>query len=223
MSGRTLVIVGGGEHARVVADAAAAAGGWTLRGYTDPSPGDGGPDGPGPGDLPYLGTDQAFATVLRDQPSPERPWLILGFGGPPHRRGSAAATFGSGARWATIVHPAAWIASRVVVGPGTVIMAGAIVNVDAVVGAHAIINTQAVVEHDVRIGDLVHIAPGAVIGGGTSVGAEVTIGLGATVRDHVTIGARSTVAMGAVVVDDVAPDSTVFGTPARTRDDVDHD
>jgi len=47
----------------------------------------------------------------------------------------------------------------------------------------------------------------------------VTIGANATLIGPVTIGENATVGAGAVVVDDVAPETTVVGNPARPVDE----
>jgi acetyltransferase EpsM len=211
-----LIIVGGGEHARVVAEAAAAAG-LVVAGYTVRDGESGSPPGPCAVDLQPLGTDHDVAAWLAATDPDERPGLVLGFGGPPDTRRRATADFGPEAQWATIAHPAAWVSPSATLGVGTVVLAGAVVNAGAVIGAHAIVNSSAVLEHDVRLGDHVHVAPGATIGGGTRIGDETIIGLGASVRDHVRVGSRSIVGMGAVVVDDVPDGAIVMGTPARPR------
>jgi len=51
----------------------------------------------------------------------------------------------------------------------------------------------------------------------------VTIGANATLIGPVTIGENATVGAGAVVVDDVPPETTVAGNPARPIDQTDDD
>lgn len=216
MTPRPLVILGGGEHARVVAEAAVASGTWRPTGYTAPEPAtaDRPPRAVDGAPLPWLGTDAAYARAAADLLPDERPWLVLGFGGPPAARRAAVAALEPG-RWAAVVHSAAWVSPSATIGAGAVVLGGAVVNAGADIGDHAIVNSGAVVEHDVRIGRHAHVAPGATIGGGTMVGEDAFIGLGAVIRDHVRVGDRATVAMGAVVVGDVAADADVRGVPAR--------
>ncbi|HYO44872.1 MAG TPA: hypothetical protein VES19_16865 [Candidatus Limnocylindrales bacterium] len=233
---RRVVIAGSGEHARVVAEAAVAAGLEPL-GWTGPVPAPGGGaagagvgtgsgSGPGagagtgagaasPSPLPRLGTDAELAARLGGLPAADRPSLVLGFGGPVAARRRVAAAFGAGATWATVVHPAAWVSPSATLGPGAVVLAHAVVNTGAVIGAHAIVNSGAIVEHDVVVGDHAHIAPGAAIGGGARIGEDAFIGLNATVRDHVSVGAGATVGMSAAVTADVPAMARVGGVPAR--------
>jgi acetyltransferase EpsM len=222
VSRRTLVILGAGEHARVVIDAARASGdGWEVVGHTVGSTAavaGGSASSPDvlPG-VPLLGTDADLLTRLLAQAPGDRPWLVLGFGGGPTERRRAVEAFADAARWAPIVHPTAWVSPSARIGEGAVVLAGAVVNAGALVGPHVIVNSAAVVEHDVRVGAFTHLAPGAVIGGGTTIGEGAMVGLGATVRDHIVVGPEAVVAMGAVVVADVPAAAVVLGVPARRR------
>jgi len=211
------VIVGGGEHARVVAEAALARpDAWQVLGFTI---GEHEEARPGFLGLTALGTDEDLLARLRDQPAT---WLVLGFDRPAHVRRAVVEHFGATARWATIVHPAAVVSASATLENGSVVLAAAVVNTGARVGPHAIVNSGAIVEHDVEVGAHAHVAPGAVIGGGATIGERSLIGLGARIRDHVTVGADATVGMGAVVVGDVPDGAEVVGVPARPRTDGGH-
>jgi acetyltransferase EpsM len=218
MTARPLVVLGGGEHGRVLIEAARSQPGtWDVLGVVDPSPSAGAVTSLG---TAYLGDDEDFATGF-GQAGDEPPFLAIGVGGiDPGPRRRLAERFGTAA-WATIVHATAWISPTAELGPGATVLAGSTVNAGATIGGHAIVNSGAVVEHDVSVGPFAHIAPGAVIGGGAVIGDGAFIGLGARVRDHVTIGEDAIVAMGAVVVGDVAPCTTVSGVPARAVETAD--
>ena len=84
-------------------------------------------------------------------------------------------------QWANIVHPQAHLAARVVLGEGSVILAGAIVQTGSRVGRHVVINTSASVDHDDIVEDFVHVAPGAHLGGVVVVGEGSLVGIGAAV------------------------------------------
>ena len=212
-----LIVLGGGEHARVVIEAARTQPErWVVQGYAAPTSA----AGTDVSDVPWLGDDTAVAARLADLAPDEQPWLVLGFGGGESRdalsaRVTATELFGGAARWAVVVHSTAWLSPSATLEPGAVILAKAVVNAGARVGRHAIVNSGAVVEHDVEIGEGSHVAPGAVIGGGAKVGAWTFIGLGANLRDHIEVGAGAVVGMGAVVVGSISPGEVVVGVPAR--------
>jgi acetyltransferase EpsM len=209
----SLILVGGGEHARVVADAARSTGRWDVVGVADPAGADPALTGMG---IPYLGDDDALRAHLASTPEGVRPWLVVAIGAVVNGgiRREVVARF-EHERWASIVHAAAWVSPTAEIAPGAVVMAGAVVNSAARIGAHTIVNTGAVIEHDVVVGAFARIGPGAAIGGGTVIGVDALIGLGAAVRDHVSVGNGATVGMGAVVTSAVAPGTTVTGVPAR--------
>jgi sugar O-acyltransferase (sialic acid O-acetyltransferase NeuD family) len=116
---------------------------------------------------------------------------------------------------ATAVHPSAQLARGVVVGDGTVIMAGAVVNPDSRFGDNVIVNTQASVDHDCVVGDGAHLAPGSTLCGSVVVGHCTFVCAGATVIPNLRVGSNAVVGAGAVVVRDVADDTLVAGVPAQ--------
>ena len=121
----------------------------------------------------------------------------------------------AGAQLVSLVHPKASLSNFASLGVGSVLMAGAVVNVDAVLGEACIINTGATVDHDCQLAQAVHISPGANLSGDVRVGAFSWVGVGAAVRHGVRIGSDVMVGAGAVVVKPVADGMTVFGCPAR--------
>src|SRR4051794_36724777 len=71
-----LVLLGGGEHASVVADAAKEQT-WELVGFAAPDA----TTARSIADLAYLGDDSTFSTDLAAMPAGERPALVIAFGG----------------------------------------------------------------------------------------------------------------------------------------------
>jgi len=115
-------------------------------------------------------------------------------------------------RLVTLVHRRAFVSDNVVLGEGTLIMAGAIVNVCARVGSNSIINTGATVGHDAVIGDGVHVAPGCNLCGGVDIGDWVLLGVGTVVVPGVKIGRNAFVHAGQVITRDV-PEGATIRTP----------
>lgn len=115
----------------------------------------------------------------------------------------------------TLVHPHAFVSSTANIGVGSVVMAGAVINVDARTGEACIINTGATVDHDCVLGDAVHISPGVHLSGDVKVGFCSWVGLGSAVRQGIYIGSNTMVGAGAVVVESVSDGRAVVGNPAR--------
>ena len=209
-----LVVIGGGEHARVLIEGARSRPDlWQVSGFVDVNSN---PETERRLGVPRLGGDVEGWTLSAGG----RVQFVLGLAGLGSHEARMAlvkAYDEAGARWATIVHANAWVSPTAHLSEGVFVSAGATVNTGARVERHAVINTNAVVEHDVVVEAFAHVAPGAVIGGGARIGSHAYVGLGARVRDHVVIGEGATVGMGAVVVGPVPPNVVVIGNPAKAQ------
>jgi acetyltransferase EpsM len=197
---RKLVLIGGGGHALVVAEAAISAG-WTLIGFLDDRT-----DADLAGHAPRLG---GLGAIDRLDPGVA---LHVAVGELALRRRLMAGLRG----WfATIVHPTAWVSPTATLSAGSFVGAFAAIQGRARLGPHTIVNTGAIVEHDVTISENTHLAPRSVLLGAVRVGAHSMIGAGAVVLPEVRLGVHVTVGAGAVVRKDVPDGSTVVGVPAR--------
>jgi sugar O-acyltransferase (sialic acid O-acetyltransferase NeuD family) len=217
---RELIVIGGGEHGRVVIDAARSRPDqWRVIGFLDRQPCE---ETVSRLQIERLGSGEDDMADIRRRHRDA--YFVLGIGAirnPEIREGVVARFQSAGTRWATVVHHDASVSSSARLGDGTVAFARVVVNTGARVGAHCVINSGAIVEHDVIVGDYSQMAPGSAVGGGARIGSGTYLGLGSRLRDHVRVGNRVFVAMGSVVIDDVADGSVVMGVPARPRRDED--
>lgn len=197
-----LLVVGAGGHGKVVAAAAIAAG-HRVAGFLDDVHAGGTVLG-----LPVLGPVDRLSV-------PDGAMAVLAIGDN-HARATLAARF-SHVDWVVVVHPGAWVHESAQLGPGTVVMARAVIQPEARVGAHVIVNTAAVVEHECRVEDFAHLASGVVLGGKVHVGRSALLGTGAVVRTRATVGEGAVVGAGAVVIGDVPAHVAAVGCPARPR------
>lgn len=74
-----------------------------------------------------------------------------------------------------VIHPNATVATDVVIGEGSVILAGAVIQSGAIIGKHVVINANVTIDHDAVIGDFCSIYPNSYIGGGAKIGRGVVI------------------------------------------------
>lgn len=114
-----------------------------------------------------------------------------------------------------ITSPRASVNEDVVLGEGTVVFDGAVINSGARIGRACIINSNSTVEHDCRIDDDVHIGPGAAVSGGVEIGHHCMVGVGASIRHGVTIASKALIGAGATVSRNLEGAGTYVGTPAR--------
>ena len=113
-----------------------------------------------------------------------------------------------------LTHPTAWISSSAQLGPASVVFAHAVVQAQVSIGV-AILNTGCSVDHEAQLVDGVHICPGARVAGEVHIGSRSWIGIGSSVIQKVRIGSDVIVGAGAAVVRDVPNRVTVVGVPAR--------
>ena len=206
-----LLVYGAGGHAKVVIDIIERQGSYDVAAVLDDDAGLKGSDCFGHG---VLGGRAELAGLW----SAGLRLAIVTIGENASRSALAAELSAQGWEFALAVHPHASISRGVEIAPGSVIMAGCVINADARIGAHSIINSGASVDHDCRIAEGVHIAPGCHLCGGVSVGRGTFLGAGSTVTPGVNIGSKVIVGAGSVVIRDVADGSKISGAPARTRE-----
>ena len=197
---RDVIIIGAGGHARVIADIVRCRGDRVL-GFLDDFAQE------GIGEIPVLGVVKSYVNY-------PGACFIVGIGNAAVRRKVAESM--EGVAWYTAIHPAAVVSDmNVSIGPGTAVMAGAVINPGAAIGEHCILNTAAVVEHDNRIGDFAHISVGAKLAGTVTVGEDTWVGIGAVVSNNVSICGGCFIGAGAVVVKSITEPGTYVGVPAR--------
>lgn len=200
-----LLIVGAGGHGKVVGECAEAAGGWSSLAFFD----DEWPTLSHCGPWPVLGRcGEAMKSIQADDQ------LFVAIGNCEARLQRVRALEAAGIDVAVLVHPRAVVSSRAELGRGTLVVAGAVINIGASLGAACIVNTGATIDHDCRLADGVHVCPGAHLAGNVHVGESSWIGIGCAVVQGRRIGERVVVGAGAVVIDDVADGLTVVGVPA---------
>jgi UDP-perosamine 4-acetyltransferase len=208
---RPVIILGAGGHGRVILDLLQKLN-YEVRGFSDPDQTLWGKTIDG---VPVIGGDDEILNLDTDVIH-----LALGVGGTGDNSfRKKLFTFFSERHYTfpSFVHPSAIIASNVILGKGSIAMAGSVIQTGCRIGDNVIINTGALVDHNCIIGDHVHIAPGAVISGNVSVGVGAHLGTGSTVIQNIRIGDRALVAAGAVVVRDIEPGEKVMGVPAKRK------
>ncbi|MBE9256929.1 MAG: acetyltransferase [Nostocales cyanobacterium LacPavin_0920_SED1_MAG_38_18] len=200
MNKERIAVIGAGGHAKVVASTLMAAGHQVVGFYDD--------------NLQKRGTNIFGIPVIgpvSELTSGNFSHAIIGIGQNETRKRLVEKLH---LNWITVIHPYAWVHPEVLLGAGTVVCAGAIVQPYSRIGSHVIINTKTSVDHDCCVGDYVHLAFSHLAGGVTA-HEGAFLALGSTVFPGVQIGAWATVSAGSVAMKDVMPKSTVAGVPAR--------
>lgn len=187
---KEIVLVGGGGHALSCLDVIEATNQFNVVGVLDMLP----TNLP----IPYLGKDEMAVELIKNKPN----LLFINTVGQvkftTSRRRIHTLYTSIGVKWATVISPLAYVSPYALIGEGSIVMHGAIVNAGAEIGKQCIVNTRAIVEHGVSVGDFCHVSTNATINGDALIGSDTLIGSNATIiqgiriTDHVLIGANST-------------------------------
>lgn len=117
----------------------------------------------------------------------------------------------AGFELATVIAPTAYISPSAVIGAGTIVMHGAILNTGVQVGQNCIINSKALLEHDVSVKDNVHISTGAILNGKVSIDEGCFVGSGAVLKEGIIIGQRTVIGMGTILRKNLGPNQISYG------------
>ena len=118
-------------------------------------------------------------------------------------------------RLATFVHPMAYVAPSVQLGPGCVVMPNVSMSPGTRLGKNCFMMVGSMMGHDNVVGDYCHIAAQAAVGSYLHIGRGVHIGLNATVIENLSIGDYATLGAGAVLTKNI-PDREIWaGNPAK--------
>jgi sugar O-acyltransferase (sialic acid O-acetyltransferase NeuD family) len=167
-------------------------------------------------DVPLIGGADAFPAWVAARPDRHELFGLVAIGGARGRDRLALQLLLArhGLRLEPLLHPQSFVADNAVLGPGSQVLALALVAADARIGAACIINHKASIDHECQLADGVHVAPGATLCGCVTVEAHAMIGAGAVVLPRLRIGRDSIVGAGAVVTRDVPDGVIVAGNPA---------
>lgn len=203
-----IVVIGGGGHAKVLISVLRKAG-YAVKGYTDKE------DRGNILGTPYLGNDSMLRQMVRAEASLR---AIIGVGkidASPLRLSLQNEIGALGFDFPAICSPHAIINEAVVLGAGTAVLDGVIVNSGVEIGNACILNTHCTIEHDCLIGENVHIAPGVTLSGGVTIGDNCMVGVGANVIQSVSICAGCLIGAGSTIVKDITLPGTYVGNPAK--------
>ncbi|MGB9898517.1 MAG: acetyltransferase [Anaerolineae bacterium] len=206
-----VVIIGAGGHAREVLDIllTCRASGEDVEpiGFIDENPQNHGRLLNG---FPILGGFQWFEGVDRQEVR-----VICAVGTPQITRKLVIQAKSLGLHFTNAISPRSCISPYARLGEGVIIFPNVIVNTGVIIGDHITLNVAVTVSHDTTIGHFCNINPGAHLAGNVTIGEGCYIGMGANVIQGVRIGEWSIIGAGAVVINDIPPNATAVGVPAK--------
>lgn len=207
---KELIIIGAGGDGINVAEVIIEMNGyWNLLGFLDDDPNKQGMEICG---VPILGT-------IDDINKYEKCYISLLVGNPKRYFIKKRLVSNLGIdknRYATIIHPSAWVSKSAQIGRGSVILPMATVMSNANIGDHVFIASKTNIGHDTQIKDYVTISAMAAIAGNVQIEEGCYVGLNSCVRERIKVGKWSLVGMGSVVISNVPAYHVVVGNPAKT-------
>jgi sugar O-acyltransferase (sialic acid O-acetyltransferase NeuD family) len=120
-----------------------------------------------------------------------------------------------GVSFPVVVHPSVVRARHNTIGDGSIVGAGNVISVNVELGQLVTINHSCTLAHDVGIGDYSTVLPGSNVSGRVVIEPRVTVGTNSAIVQDLTIGEGTTIGAGATVLEDLPPNVTAVGTPAR--------
>jgi len=207
---RRIVLWGATGQALVLADFLPELG-YCIKALVDRDPS---VESPVPG-VSILRGEWAFAQWMRVQSSPPAALVAIGGDRGADRLEVQCLMESAGCQLVTAVHPKATVSASAGIGLGSQVLAGAVVGPGTEIGRGVIVNTRASVDHECRLSDGVHAAPGVILCGLVQIGRAAFVGAGAVVLPRIRIGENSVIGAGSVVTRDIPDNVIAFGSPAR--------
>lgn len=162
----------------------------------------------------FDGTPPIISRISDYQPSVDE-FIVCAIGNPQIKKTIIGILLSKKARFFTLQHPSAIIGKRVTLGVGAVICPNVIITTDIHIGDFVTINAASTVGHDAFIGDYCTLSGHCDVTGGAKLEECVFMGSHATVLPKAHVGINACIGAGSVVLRKVAPNSTVFGVPAK--------
>lgn len=205
-----IIIIGNGQHARVVLYNAVCQKKYNVVGFTTHDESE---IGKKIEDIPVIGTDDMIGELINKY---KISGYILGLGNMKIRRRLIELySKKTNLKPVTIIHPDAVIASNASIGDGTLIECGCLVTPNPVIGKHCVVNTMTGVNHDNVLEENVYLASGITLSGGVKIQQDTLIDDGVVITLGRKVGRNCIIGAGAVVTKDIEDNSIAFGVPAK--------
>jgi sugar O-acyltransferase (sialic acid O-acetyltransferase NeuD family) len=176
-----------------------------VKGFLDDNPSALGPDRC---DFPILGSILDYSVEPQDR-------FVMTIGDNVKRAELIRKMEARSARFITIIHPTAYVASNVTVGDGCIVGPFCGIGSGARVGDHVLLTWYSSLAHDSITHSFAVLSPYSTASGGVILEEGVFLGTHAVIHPMIRVGAWSKIASGSVVYRNVPPNRLALGNPAK--------
>jgi sugar O-acyltransferase (sialic acid O-acetyltransferase NeuD family) len=194
----TLILYGGGGHAKMLIELLQAGGRYRVAGILD----DGLPVNTQVLGIPVIGGEGSLPSLFRAGIQ-QAVNAVGGIGNIHSRIRVSQKLKAAGFHLPAVWHPSAWIERSANLSPGAQVFARAYIGAETRLGEGTIASTGCIISHDCILEDYAIVSPGAILAGEVRVGARSLIGMGATINLRVQIGAGAKIGNSATIKEDV--------------------
>ena len=141
--------------------------------------------------------------------------FFIGFGNMKYRKKVFDYFINNGWEAVNIIHPDAVVSKNARLGKGILIECGCLITPNPVIGNNVVVNTGSQVNHDNIIEDNVYIASGVILSGGIKIGENTLLDDGVIITLGCSVGKNSLIGAGAVVTKNIPDKVVAYGSPCK--------
>ena len=206
-----IIIIGASGHAKVIIDAIEVDGQYNIHGYIDSYK----PQGKKILNYSILGSEDIIPELINK--GINKGVIAIGDNYKRAKMAKKILKIAPNFQFISVIHPSAVVSKYVSIGRGSVILAGAIVDVDSKVGDFCIINNTANLGHDSTMENYSSLAPNTSTGGAVFIGKYTAVSIGANVLQSIHVGEHTIIGAGALVTNDIDSYKVAYGIPAKAK------
>jgi len=205
---KNIVIVGAGGFGReilgYVKDCIDAGSQWVIKGFIDDNL----------NSLDAYPYNQKIISTIKDYIPENDDLFVCALGLPKIKKAVVESLLSRGAKFATLVHPTAYMGANVKLGQGVVLCPRVTLTCDILIGNFVMINIASDCGHDAIVGDFATISGSCDITGHCQVGEGSFLASNVAMRPSSKIGKWASVGINSSVILNVKDNQRVFGNPA---------
>ena len=141
--------------------------------------------------------------------------FFIGFGNMKYRKKVFDYFINNGWEAVNIIHPNAVVSKNARLGKGILIECGCLITPNPVIGDNVVVNTGSQVNHDNIIENHVYIASGVILSGGIKIAENTLLDDGVIVTLGCSVGKNSLIGAGAVVTKNIPDGVVAYGSPCK--------